>query len=232
MAASSNMLARVVPRRVVTKASADATPAAPKARKASPLETGGTLKGSMAAGKNAGAATLAAMQGREWKMGTETEFTDSRWVNGCWDFDQFKAADGEVNWNGVVDAEVRRRKILEDYPAACDDKEPVTFDLSMIPTKVWVTRFHLPEAEQINGRAAMVGLVSALLVDKIFHISIAAQFDSFLGKILLFATIVGCAFIRKNQDVDSLKGLADEATFYDRQWAATWDGVERPAKDE
>ena len=65
MAASSNMLARVVPRRVVTKASADAAPAAPKARKKAPLDTGGTLKGSKMAGKAAGAAALAELQGRE-----------------------------------------------------------------------------------------------------------------------------------------------------------------------
>jgi len=232
LAASSNMLARVVPRRVVTKASADAAPAAPKARKKAPLDTGGTLKGSKMAGKAAGAAALAELQGREWKMGSETVFADSRWVEGCWDFDQFKSADGEVEWNAVVDAEVRRRKILEDYPTAGDTDFPVTFDLSMIPTKVWVTRFHLPEAEQINGRAAMIGLVAALLVDKAFHISIADQFDSFPGKILLLATVVGCAFIRKNEDVDNLKGLADEATFYDRQWKATWDGVDRPGKEE
>lgn len=70
---------------------------------------------------------------------TATTFDDSRWVEGCWDFDQFKGANGEVDWNEVVDAEVRRRKILELFPAACDDKVPVTFDLSMIPWKVSVS---------------------------------------------------------------------------------------------
>lgn len=227
-----------LPRRVqVNKAvrcSADAEVAEPKkARKPSPLETGGTLKGAAAAGKSAAASTLAAMGGKR-ALGVEKVFEDDRWdvPAGTWNFEAFKGADGETDWNSVVDAEVRRRKILEDYPCAGNENYPVTFDLSDIPWKVWVTRFHLPEAEMVNGRASMIGLVSALLVDKIFHISIADQFDSFLGKILLVATIVGCAFVRRNEDLESLQGLADEATFYDRQWQASWDGVERPPKDE
>jgi hypothetical protein len=28
--------------------------------------------------------------------------------------------------------------------------------------------------------------------------------------------------VRKNEDVESLKKLIDETTFYDRQWQATW----------
>mmetsp|Transcript_19803 Transcript_19803/g.37795 ORF Transcript_19803/g.37795 Transcript_19803/m.37795 type:complete len:248 (+) Transcript_19803:112-855(+) len=213
--------------------SSDGASAPTKSRKPSPLETGGTLQGSKAAGKDAGAAALSQLKGKPVDMGTTaTTFDDSRWVEGCWDFDQFKGADGEVDWNEVVDAEVRRRKILELFPAACDDKVPVTFDLSMIPWKVWVTRFHLPEAEQINGRAAMIGLVSAYMVDAIFHVSIVDQFDSFVGKLFLAATLGACLFIRRNEDYDNLKGLADEATFYDRQWQATWDGVERPSERE
>lgn len=229
-----------LPRRVqankAVRCAADAEVAEPKkARKKAPLETGGTLTGAAAAGKGAAASTIAAMQGDAARAkGAEKVFTDDRWSveKGCWDFDAFKGSDGETDWNAVVDAEVRRRKILEDYPCAGDENYPVTFDLGMIPWQVWVTRFHLPEAEMVNGRASMIGLVSALMVDKIFHVSIADQFDSFLGKILLVATILGCAFVRRNEDLDSLQGLADEATFYDRQWQATWDGVERPSKEE
>jgi hypothetical protein len=128
-------------------------------------------------------------------------------------------------WHVVPDAhgppsrtQVRRRKILEDYPVAGDVDFPVTFDLSMIPTKVWITRFHLPEAEMINGRASMIGFFAAWMVDAVFHVGIADQMGSPLGKLLLVATLVGCLFVRRNEDYEGLKGLADEATFYDRQW--------------
>jgi hypothetical protein len=35
------------------------------------------------------------------------KFSDPRWVSGTWDFAQFKAADGETDWDAVIDAEVR-----------------------------------------------------------------------------------------------------------------------------
>jgi len=199
-------------------------------RKPSPLDTGGTLTGKKAAGKDAGGKALGDLGGSYFfSAGDTTVFEDTRWKDGCWDFEMFKGGDGEVDWNGVIDAEVRRRKILQDYPAACDATVPVTFDLAMIPWKVWVTRFHLPEAEKANGRAAMIGFFSAYMVDLVFHVSIADQMNSFVGKALLLATIVSTLAIRRNEDLDMLKNLADEATFYDRQWAATWDGVERPS---
>ena len=31
------------------------------------------------------------------------------------------------------------------------------------------------------------------------------------------------------EDLDTLEVLADEATFYDKQWNATWEGKERPS---
>jgi len=43
----------------------------------------------------------------------------------------------------------------------------VLFDTAEIPWWAWVRRFHLPEAEKLNGRAAMVGYVLALFVDQL-----------------------------------------------------------------
>lgn len=51
------------------------------------------------------------------------------------------------------------------FPAA--NEEPVLFDTSEIPWWAWVRRFHLPEAEKLNGRAAMMGYVLALFVDQL-----------------------------------------------------------------
>jgi len=227
------------PRRATTRMEAETSaapkaPAAKKQRKPAPLEVGGTKSGAQAAGKAASAKAVAAATGSTYvEPASATTFNDPRWVEGCWDFAQFKGADGETDWNSVVDAEVRRRKILEDYPVAGDVDFPVTFDLSMIPAKVWITRFHLPEAELINGRASMIGFFAAWMVDAVFHVGIADQMGSPLGKILLVATLLGCLFVRRNEDYDGLKGLADEATFYDRQWNATWDGIDRDSiKDE
>jgi len=228
---SSFAVARtVVARKAQTVRCVAADAAAPK-RKPSPLDTGGTLSGAKAAGKDAGGKALADLNGEFYApVAGATVFSDTRWKEGCWDFEMFKGDDGEVNWNSVIDAEVRRRKILEDFPEACDDKVPVTFDLAMVPWKVWVTRFHLPEAEKANGRAAMIGFIAAYLVDLVFHISIVDQMNSFVGKALLFATLVGTLAIRRNEDLEMFQGLADEATFYDRQWQASWDGVERPSE--
>mmetsp|Transcript_34594 Transcript_34594/g.75615 ORF Transcript_34594/g.75615 Transcript_34594/m.75615 type:complete len:244 (-) Transcript_34594:229-960(-) len=233
---SSVAMARTVAmRKVQTVRCAAADASAKPKRKPSPLEVGGTLSGKDAAGKAAGAKAIAELKGEQYvALAGTTKFEDSRWKviddGYCWDFEMFKGADGETDWNAVIDAEVRRRKILEDFPEACDDNISVTFDLSMIPFKVWVTRFHLPEAEQANGRAAMIGFVAAYLVDLVFHVSIVDQMDSFLGKALLAATLIGTLAVRRNEDLELFKSLADEATFYDRQWNATWEGVERPSE--
>ena len=96
----------------------------------------------------------------------------------------------------------------------------------------WVRRFHLPAAEKANGRAAMVGYVMALAVDSLTGVGILDQQNSFVGKVLLHAVVFGCLFIRETDDLTKLQGLVDEATFYDKQWQATWDGVERPSETE
>lgn len=48
-------------------------------------------------------------------------------------------------------SEARRRKWLEDYPEATSNDEAVVFDTSIIPWWAWIKRFHLPEAERLNG---------------------------------------------------------------------------------
>ena len=46
----------------------------------------------------------------------------------------------------VIDAEMGRRKLLEDSPIASTNEDPVFFDTAQIPWWAWVKRFHLPEA--------------------------------------------------------------------------------------
>ena len=93
-------------------------------------------------------------------------------------------------------------------------------------------RFHLPEAEKANGRAAMVGYFMALVVDQLSGAGLVEQQDSFIGKVLLHIVVFGCLFVRDTKDLDKLKGLVDEATFYDKQWNSTWEGTERPSETE
>lgn len=49
----------------------------------------------------------------------------------------------------VIDAEIERRKLLEDTPVASLREDPVNFDTSEIPWWAWVRRFHLPEVSPI-----------------------------------------------------------------------------------
>lgn len=192
--------------------SADPTP-----RKATPLQKGGTLSGSEALGKDPSGATL----GKRSGTSLTGSFEDPRWLKGTWDLSKF-TVDGKVNWDSVIDAEVVRRKWLEDNPEASSDAEPIVFESGIIPWWAWVRRFHLPEAELLNGRAAMVGYVAAYLVDSATGAGLVDQQSSFLGKLLLFVTVLGVLLIRKNEDLVTLKTLAKESTFYDKQWQATW----------
>lgn len=50
----------------------------------------------------------------------------------------------------VIDAEVARRKLLEDYPIPSINEDPVNFDTSEIPWWAWVRRFHLPEVSLLQ----------------------------------------------------------------------------------
>ncbi|MQL75229.1 hypothetical protein Taro_007597 [Colocasia esculenta] len=77
-------------------------------------------------------------------------FKDPRWVAGTWDLEQFKK-NGTADWDAVIDAETRRRKWLEENPEASSNTDPVIFDTSIVPWWAWMKRFHLPEAELLNG---------------------------------------------------------------------------------
>lgn len=79
-------------------------------------------------------------------------------------------------------------------------------------------------------RRAVIGYATGYFVDLLTHNGLVSQTDNFFGKTLMFATFIGCAFIRNTKDIDRFKGLINEATFYDKQWNATWEGVERPSE--
>ncbi|BBM98899.1 hypothetical protein MPTK1_1g17030 [Marchantia polymorpha subsp. ruderalis] len=186
-------------------------------RKPGALQRGGTLGGKDALGKDPSLATL----GVKTALVDGGKFDDPRWIGGNWDLKQF-TKDGKVHWDGVIDAEVKRRRWLEDNPEASSNDEPVLFETSTVPWWAWVKRFHLPEAELLNGRAAMIGYVAGYFVDSLTGAGLVDQQNSFFGKLLLFITIGGVLLIRKNEDLDTLKNLAKESTFYDKQWQATW----------
>ncbi|GFZ16556.1 chlorophyll A-B binding family protein [Actinidia rufa] len=154
-------------------------------------------------------------------MEAQAKFVDSRWVGGTWDLKQFEK-DGKTDWDAVIDAEVRRRKWLEDDPESSSNDDPVIFDTSIIPWWAWIKRFHLPEAERLNGRAAMVGFFMAYLVDSLTGVGLVDQMGNFFCKTLLFVAVAGVLLIRKNEDIETLKKLIEETTFYDKQWQATW----------
>ncbi|KAK6947508.1 hypothetical protein RJ641_000981 [Dillenia turbinata] len=151
----------------------------------------------------------------------ESKFEDPRWVNGTWDLKQFQK-DGNTNWDAVIDAEVRRRKWFEYNPESSSNDNPIVFDTSIIPWWAWMKRFHLPEAELLNGRAAMIGFFMAYLVDSLTGVGLVDQMGNFFCKTLLFVAVVGVLLIRKNEDIETLKKLLEETTFYDKQWQATW----------
>eukprot|EP01026_Neomeris_dumetosa_P015085 TRINITY_DN1567_c0_g1_i2.p3 TRINITY_DN1567_c0_g1~~TRINITY_DN1567_c0_g1_i2.p3 ORF type:complete len:250 (-),score=39.31 TRINITY_DN1567_c0_g1_i2:226-975(-) len=207
-----------------------------KARKLSPLEKGGTKTGQEAFGKDAsplylsqiGAGSLQTGQPQKIEDG---RFVDPRWVSGRWDLEQFKNGEGKIDWDLVIDAEMGRRQLLEATPIDSMNEDKVLFSTDEIPWWAWVRRFHLPEAEKLNGRAAMVGYFLALIVDQLTGVGLLDQQNSFLGKLLLHITVFGVLFIRSNDDVKKYTGLLQEATFYDNQWNASWKDRERPQDD-
>ena len=72
------------------------------------------------------------------------------------------------------------------------------------------------------GRAAMVGFFMAYLVDSLTGVGLVDQMGNFFCKTLLFVAVAGVLLIRKNEDIETLKKLIEETTFYDKQWQATW----------
>ncbi|KAG7669087.1 hypothetical protein Ndes2526B_g00812 [Nannochloris sp. 'desiccata'] len=236
----SNRRARVAVVRADSDTNGAGAATATAERKPGPLQRGGTLSGAAAAGKDASDKFKAMAEGAKSAVGPvmmiteDGKFRDFRWKNGRWDFSLpvFKLADGEMDWDAVIDAEMARRKLLEDTPIPSINEEPVLFDTSEIPWWAWVRRFHLPEAEKLNGRAAMMGYVLAAFVDMLTGAGLVDQQESFLGKVALHVCVFGILLIRNSSDIQKFKGLIDEATFYDKQWEATWTNVERPSETE
>ncbi|KAM7258083.1 hypothetical protein ACFE04_013824 [Oxalis oulophora] len=151
----------------------------------------------------------------------KNKFVEPRWVNGTWVLSEFKK-NGETDWDAVIDAEVKRRKWLQDNPETTSNVDPIIFDSSIIPWWAWMKRFHLPEAELLNGRAAMIGFFMAYFVDGLTGVGLVDQMGNFFCKTLLFVSLAGVLLVRKNEDIETLKKLFNETTFYDKQWQATW----------
>ncbi|XP_050225580.1 light-harvesting complex-like protein 3 isotype 1, chloroplastic [Mercurialis annua] len=158
--------------------------------------------------------------------GSETEFSgpkfvDERWKKGTWDLNMF-VKDGQMDWDGLILAEAKRRKFLEMYPEISTNEEPVLFRSSIIPWWAWLKRSYLPEAELINGRAAMVGFLMSYVVDGLTGLDMVGQAGNFICKAGLFVTVISIMVLRRTEDFNNLKNLADEATLYDNQWRSSW----------
>uniref|UniRef100_A0A7S2X9E7 Uncharacterized protein n=1 Tax=Lotharella oceanica TaxID=641309 RepID=A0A7S2X9E7_9EUKA len=125
------------------------------------------------------------------------KFADYRWKEGTWDTTKFQTEDGKVNWDAVIDAEIARRKLVIDNMLPTSATEDVTFNAAEIPWWAWVKRFHLPEAEKLNGRAAMIGYMAALGVDQLTKIGIYDQHTSLWGRLTVAATVIGIFYYRE-----------------------------------
>lgn len=68
----------------------------------------------------------------------------------------------------------------------------------------------------------MLGFFMAYLVDALTGLDVVGQTGNLVCKAGLFVTVISVMLLRRTQDFGSLKRLADEATFYDRQWQASW----------
>lgn len=68
----------------------------------------------------------------------------------------------------------------------------------------------------------MIGFFMAYFVDSLTGVGLVDQMGNFFCKTLLFVAVAGVMLIRKNDDIETLKKLFDETTFYDKQWRATW----------
>ncbi|XP_031392353.1 light-harvesting complex-like protein 3 isotype 1, chloroplastic [Punica granatum] len=173
---------------------------------------------------------------------TTPKFEDERWKKGTWDLNMF-VENGRVDWDGIIVAakrlweallvsctiwschvvEARRRRFLELFPEAATNQEPVLFRSSIIPWWAWIRRSHLPEAELINGRAAMIGFFMAYLVDALTGLDVVGQTGNFVCKAGLLVTVIGVVLFRRRRDLETLSKLAEEATYYDKQWQASWE---------
>ncbi|KAL9338247.1 hypothetical protein Peur_070016 [Populus x canadensis] len=150
------------------------------------------------------------------------KFIDERWKKGTWDLNMF-VRDGKMDWDGLIEAEARRRKIIELYPNTSTNEEPVLFRSSIIPWWAWLKSF-ISSA----GRAAMVGFFAAYIVEGLTGLDMVGQTGNFICKTVLFLTVTGIILFRRTEDFKNLRKLVDEATFYDKQWQASWKDQNAP----
>ncbi|KAJ8772426.1 hypothetical protein K2173_027603 [Erythroxylum novogranatense] len=136
-------------------------------------------------------------------------FMDERWNMGNWDLNKF-VKEGKMDWDSLIVAEAKRRKFLELYPEASSNEEQVLFKSSIIPWWAWLKR------------AAMIGFFMAYTVDGLTGLELVGQTGNLLCKAGLFFTVIAILLFRKTADIENLKKLAEEATFYDKQWQASW----------
>lgn len=73
-----------------------------------------------------------------------------------------------------------------------------------------------------------MGYLFAFLVDSATGVGLVDQQNSFLGKVALHIIVFGTLLVRNVDNIPFYKNLIDEATFYDKQWNATWEGQKRP----
>lgn len=78
----------------------------------------------------------------------------------------------------------------------------------------------------------MVGYALAWVVDSLSGVGLVDQQNSFLGKLLLHVAVFAILIFRTADVIPKYKNLIDEATFYDKQWGATWEGQKRPSETE
>mmetsp|Transcript_12223 Transcript_12223/g.30088 ORF Transcript_12223/g.30088 Transcript_12223/m.30088 type:complete len:264 (-) Transcript_12223:455-1246(-) len=125
------------------------------------------------------------------------KFVDYRWKEGTWDKAKFVGKDEKIDWDAIIDAEIARRKMVIAHQLPTSATDDVTFDAAEIPWWAWMKRFHLPEAEKLNGRAAMIGYMAALGVDQLTRIGIYDQHTSLWGRLTVAATVVGVFYYRE-----------------------------------
>lgn len=74
----------------------------------------------------------------------------------------------------------------------------------------------------VVGRAAMVGFFMGYIVDAMTGLDVVGQTGNLICKAGLLLAVVGVVLFRRKEDLENMKKLADEATYYDKQWQASW----------
>lgn len=76
----------------------------------------------------------------------------------------------------------------------------------------------------------MIGYLLAIVGEQLSGAGLLEQQNSFLGKVLLHIAVFGVLLIQEVKDVEKYRNLISEAFFYDQQWAASWEGKQRPSE--